>query len=131
MISPDAIALVAERKIAEAMEQGLFDDLPGYGKPLPEDEFAVLPDEVRLCARILKSASYLEGPDVPLAAAGVQDLLDPGPGGAREAYRGMERLALSLKDPRLGRRARAGEGGRRAGKLFDSPYLGRILSRLF
>ncbi|MDR1037041.1 MAG: DUF1992 domain-containing protein [Deltaproteobacteria bacterium] len=131
MLSVNAIALVAERKILEAVEQGMFDNLPGYGKPLPEDEFAGLPDEVRLCARILKSASCMDGPDFHLNGSRVTDMLEPGHGEAREAYACMERLALRLKKPSCRGKVPSGERSPRAGRLLDSPYLGRIFSKLF
>ncbi|MDR3153550.1 MAG: DUF1992 domain-containing protein [Deltaproteobacteria bacterium] len=129
----DPVAIIAERKILEAMEQGLFDDLPGSGKPLPEDEFANLPDAVRLCARILKSSSHLEGREAGLAPLAVAGLLEAGPDGAREAFRGIERLSLRLREPASGRPSgRQGRpGSPRAGRLLDSPYLSRILARLF
>ncbi|MDR2611504.1 MAG: DUF1992 domain-containing protein [Deltaproteobacteria bacterium] len=132
----DPVALVAERKILEAMEQGLFDNLPGYGRPLPEDEFANLPDEVRLCARILRSSSHLEGGAALPGSLRVSSLLEAGPGGAREAFRGIGRLGARLRGP--GPRRGGGPAGPegppregRAGRLLDSPYLGRILARLF
>ncbi|MDR1312310.1 MAG: DUF1992 domain-containing protein [Deltaproteobacteria bacterium] len=133
------VAIVAERKILEAMEQGAFDGLPGYGKPEPEDEFAGLPDEVRLCARILKSSSDMEGWESRMLSPSVSALLGPVPEGPREAFRGIERLELSLKE-RPSRKAgasseSAGASGApespRAGRLLGSPYLGRILARLF
>lgn len=42
--SRKAIELVAENKIAEAAEQGKFDNLPGAGKPLPELDRPFDPD---------------------------------------------------------------------------------------
>jgi hypothetical protein len=137
------IALVAERKILEAIENGEFDDLPGKGKPLPEDEFANLPDEVRLCARILKSSSHLEGREGDLPAVSVAGLLEAaGEGGALNAFKGAERLGLSLRDRSSRSRKRTREtsdpsalpeppGGPRAEKLINSPYIERILSRIF
>jgi hypothetical protein len=129
------IAIIAERRILEAMERGEFDDLPGYGKPLPDDEFANLPDEVRLCARILKSASFMDGPGLdPGMAMAVPAMLAPGPGGGREAWRSIERLGLRLRDP-APRRGRASAPAPalespRAAKVLDSPYLGKVLAKL-
>jgi hypothetical protein len=129
----DPVALIAERKILEAMEQGLFDDLPGRGKPLPEDEFANLPDEVRLCARILKSSSFMESRSGSLEGLPVSSLIGQGNGGARNAFRGMERLSLRLKPPdsRAGKVTAAPDESPRVSGLLDSPYLGRVLAKLF
>jgi hypothetical protein len=44
---------LAEQRILEAEREGVFDNLPGEGKPLPEDPFAALPDEIRMAARVL------------------------------------------------------------------------------
>ncbi|MEC3882723.1 DUF1992 domain-containing protein [Halobacillus litoralis] len=48
-----------EEKIKQSMKKGDFDNLPGKGKPLPKDEFAYLPPELRNSYRILKNANML------------------------------------------------------------------------
>ncbi|WP_394219702.1 DUF1992 domain-containing protein [Halobacillus trueperi] len=48
-----------EEKIKRSMKNGDFDNLPGKGKPLPKDEFAHLPPELRNSYRILKNANML------------------------------------------------------------------------
>jgi hypothetical protein len=53
-----ALELIAERKIAEAIAQGEFDDLPGAGKPLDLDEDPLVPEEQRMANRILKNAGF-------------------------------------------------------------------------
>lgn len=50
------MAIDIEAIIKEAQERGVFDNLPGAGKPLPEDHFKDLPEEIRMTYRILKSA---------------------------------------------------------------------------
>lgn len=55
----DVFALIAERKIREAMERGDFDSLPGKGRPLPPDDAAGVPEELRMGYRILKNAGCL------------------------------------------------------------------------
>ncbi|MYL21312.1 DUF1992 domain-containing protein [Halobacillus litoralis] len=52
-------AHLVEEKIKQALKEGDFDHLPGRGKPLPKDEFAHLPEEVRNSYRILKNANML------------------------------------------------------------------------
>ena len=42
----DILAIIAERKIREAMARGELDDLPGKGKPLALDEFPPYHDRI-------------------------------------------------------------------------------------
>ena len=55
----DLFAAIAERKIKEAMARGEFVDLPGAGRPLPPDDLASLPAELRMAYRVLKNAGCL------------------------------------------------------------------------
>ena len=50
---------LAERKIAEAVSRGEFDDLPGVGRPLDLADDALVPEELRLAYRILKNAGFV------------------------------------------------------------------------
>ncbi|WLR47868.1 DUF1992 domain-containing protein [Halobacillus litoralis] len=50
---------LVEEQIKQSMKKGDFDNLPGKGKPLPKDEFAHLPPELRNSYRILKNANML------------------------------------------------------------------------
>ena len=50
---------IAERRIADAMAQGVFDDLPGKGKPVCLDDDALIPAELRLAYRVLKNSGYV------------------------------------------------------------------------
>ena len=43
---------IAERKIAEAMERGEFQDLPGTGQPLDLTDDALIPEDLRVAYRI-------------------------------------------------------------------------------
>ena len=47
---------IAEKKIQQAMEQGEFDNLPGQGQPLPQDDDSHIPEDLRMAYRILKNA---------------------------------------------------------------------------
>jgi len=74
----DLFAVIAERRILEAMERGEFDDLPGKGKPLNlEDEDPMVPEELRMAYRMLKNAGLLP-PELELRKEilRLQDLLD-------------------------------------------------------
>ena len=55
-----ALELLAERKIAEAIERGELDGLPGAGKPLDLEDDPLVPEELRMAYRILRNAGYRE-----------------------------------------------------------------------
>jgi hypothetical protein len=59
LVTMEATAWIAEQRIREAMEDGVFDDLPGYGRPLRLDDDAHVPEDLRLAFRILKNAGVL------------------------------------------------------------------------
>ncbi|SFG66406.1 protein of unknown function [Halobacillus alkaliphilus] len=50
---------IIEEKIKQSLERGDFEDLPGKGKPLPKDDLAYVPAELRNGYRILKNANML------------------------------------------------------------------------
>jgi hypothetical protein len=135
----DVIALIAERKIAEAMEEGQFDDLPGAGRPLPEDDLDSLPAEARLAWRILRNAGF-SGPPAPGGGAPFEPALPPGSEEGRLGRR-LTRLQLGLESPpgpSGGRRekTRAGEGlevsghQERLSTIMGSPYLAKVLDKI-
>ncbi|MCS6879718.1 MAG: DUF1992 domain-containing protein [Oscillochloridaceae bacterium] len=47
-----------ERRIREAEAAGMFDNLPGAGKPLPLDDDDHVPEDLRIGYRLLKNAGY-------------------------------------------------------------------------
>ena len=53
------LEFIAERRIAEAVARGEFDDLPGAGQPLDLTDDALVPEELRVAYRILKNASFV------------------------------------------------------------------------
>jgi hypothetical protein len=55
-----AIAIIAEMRIKEAVERGELDGLPGAGRPLPLDEDANVPEDLRMAYKLLKNGGYLE-----------------------------------------------------------------------
>ncbi len=73
-----------EEKIKKSMERGDFDNLPGKGKPLPKDEFAHLPPDLRNSYRILKNANML--PEEMILKKRIVEL---------------EELLAGIKDPEL------------------------------
>jgi hypothetical protein len=56
---------IAEERIRQAMEDGAFDGLPGAGKPLKLDDDRMVPEELRMAARVLKNAGCVP-PEVEL-----------------------------------------------------------------
>lgn len=55
----DWASSIADEKIREAQLRGDFDQLPGAGKPLPEDELSGVPEELRMGYKMLKNAGVL------------------------------------------------------------------------
>ncbi len=95
---------LAERRIREAAEQGLFDDLPGRGCPLRLDDDALVPEELRAGYRLLRNAGYLP-PE--LQASGelkrVEQLLAQAASVEARAGLEAERRRLRLKLQMIGR----------------------------
>ena len=50
---------LVEGRIQKAQEEGVFDNLPGKGKPLHLDEDASIPEDLRLTFKVLKNAHCL------------------------------------------------------------------------
>jgi len=50
---------IAEHKIAEAIQRGELNDLPGSGKPLQLEDDSLIPEELRAGYRLLKNSGYL------------------------------------------------------------------------
>lgn len=50
---------LAERRIEEARDAGELDNLPGAGKPLPEEDWSMVAEEERMGYRLLKNAGYM------------------------------------------------------------------------
>jgi hypothetical protein len=55
----DIFEKIAEKKILEAIAQGLFDDLPNKGKPLKIENDSWVPEDLRLGYKILKNAGCI------------------------------------------------------------------------
>lgn len=62
----DMFAMIAERKIQEAMARGEFDNLPGRGKPLVQEDLSAVPEELRMAYKIMKNAGCVP-PEVELS----------------------------------------------------------------
>ena len=55
----DAFQRIAENRILEAMEAGVFDNLPGHGKPLRLEDESHIPPDLRMVYKVMKMADCL------------------------------------------------------------------------
>jgi hypothetical protein len=124
-------ALLAERKIREAMREGQFDNLPGFGRPQSLEDLSHLPPELRLAYIILKNSGYLEegGPEAP----SLRELLRRGAGEARDGAK-VERLNFLLNRARRRQAEKTGaaappESDEAALEKIDPDYLDKLLKR--
>ena len=96
---------IAERKIAEAIERGDFDDLPGAGRPLQLDDDAHVPEDLRAAYRILKNAGYVP-PEVQTLnrIAELERLVEEAPQDERLLVLKKIALLRTAAESRVGRR---------------------------
>ena len=94
------IHIVAEDRIHRAVEDGVFDDLEGTGRPLPADEAANMPPELRMAYRVLKNAGYVSEEVRAKAVEQNQIVSTPELFGEcsdeQKAYRKMRKLRTSM-----------------------------------
>src|SRR5436190_12042329 len=50
---------IAEQRILEAQREGVFDNLPGKGKPLELEDLSWVPEDLRIGYHVLKNAHVL------------------------------------------------------------------------
>jgi hypothetical protein len=55
----EAIRIIAERKIREAIEEGLFNIEEWRNRPLPPSNDSMIPDDLRIAYKMLKNAGYV------------------------------------------------------------------------
>ena len=68
---------IAERKIEQAMSRGEFDNLSCKGKPLPPDDMAMVPEDLRMAYKILKNAGVVpEEIELQKSIINLNDLLN-------------------------------------------------------
>ena len=120
MLTADAVAFVAEQKIQEALKEGVFDNLPGAGKPLVQEDLSHLPPEMRMAYTILKNSGYTGKPEMPVSNVET-DSVKP------EAKTRSRLLRLDVLLRRV-RRARGQDED--MPPLLDELYLDKILKRL-
>ncbi|MDR0549826.1 MAG: DUF1992 domain-containing protein [Deltaproteobacteria bacterium] len=116
--SESIIAVVAERKIQEAMAEGQFDNLPGEGQPQNLEDLTGIPEDLRLSYIIIKNAGYVDPNSAQAGTFG--SLLAAAPEEA-EYFRRLTKLNLRLRS-RSKRKA--------VDRLTDSTYLSQILQKI-
>jgi hypothetical protein len=115
--------LIAEQKIREAIERGEFDNLPGQGRPLDLSDDRLVPEELRMAYRLLKSAGF-----VPLeleAHKEIRDLEQLIRGLGLGAERSKALRKLQLLSARLAQSRRGREDLR-----VEADYYARLVQRL-
>jgi hypothetical protein len=117
----DILDQIVERRIAEAIGRGDFDDLPGAGRPLTLDDDQLVPEELRVAFRIMKNAGYVPD-EVRLFAElrSAEQLL-------MQAGRDEERVAASARVRLLLERIGA---GRAVTMQVQSQYFEQLVERL-
>jgi hypothetical protein len=120
-VNLSGLEALVEARIAEAMTNGEFDNLPGAGRPLDLDNDAAIAPELRVAHRILKNAGFV--PDEVHARREITQLralvatLDDD-GARRQAASRLALLQCQLE----------AAGARRP--LRDRAYYGRLLEKL-
>lgn len=118
------IQTIAERKILQAISEGTLADLSHWkNRPLPPDDMASVPEDLRMAYRLLKNSGYLpEEISLQQEISRVEQLLATCTD-EREKVRQLRRIAcLKTKlEGRMGRRLQLGE---------DGPYYPQVVDRL-
>ncbi len=54
----DFSTLMSEQRIRKAYQDGEFNELPGFGKPMDLNDDAGIPEELKMAHRMMKNAGY-------------------------------------------------------------------------
>ena len=96
---------IVEERIQNAQQEGLFDNLPGKGKPLRLDDDTSIPEDLRLTFKILKNSNCLPiEMEMRKEIFGLHQLLNAAidPESRQELRRELNRLILRLNIQRRG-----------------------------
>lgn len=117
------IERLAEEAIAKHMREGGFDNLEGRGKPLPEEDLSMVPEDLRMAYRILKNAGCLP-PELEREKE-IRTTLDllSGLADERERYRQLQRVNLMIRKLNMGR-------NRPVDRELPEVYYGKVVDRL-
>jgi hypothetical protein len=55
----DYLHRIVEERIKKAQEEGVFDNLPGKGKPLQLEDDSAIPEDLRVAYKVLKNSNCL------------------------------------------------------------------------
>lgn len=105
-------ATLAEERIRQAQSAGVFDDLPGAGRPIVFDDDPLAPEELRIAWRLLHGAGLVgpgtayQGP-MPSTFAAMMALVDRA-GARRDPYDARVRQSRARAREALARRLRGG-----------------------
>jgi hypothetical protein len=94
---------LAEKHIDEARTRGELSDLPGEGRPLPAEDNALVPEELRAAYRLLKNAGLAPAELAPLTEIRDIEKLLQGAGSDDERLRLLTRLQWLLNRRHGGR----------------------------
>lgn len=112
---------IVERKIAEAVERGDFDNLPGAGRPFEIEEDLLVPAELRVAYRLLKNAGYVPDEVKVFAEIRSAEQLLMKAGNDEERVAASARVRLLLE--RMG-------AGRAMAMQVQSQYYEQLVERL-
>lgn len=117
------IERLAEEAIVRHMREGGFDNLEGKGRPLPEEDLSLVPEDLRMAYRILKNAGCLP-PELEREKE-IRTALDllSGLADERERYRQMQRVNFLIRKLNLGR-------NRPVDRELPELYYGRMVERM-
>lgn len=97
------IERLAEEAIQKHLREGGFDNLEGKGRPLPEEDLSMVPEDLRMAYRILKNAGCLP-PELEREKE-IRTALDllSGLTDERERYRRMQRVNFKIRQLNMSR----------------------------
>lgn len=123
----DPLQRMAESRIKDAIDEGLFEDLPGRGRPLELVDDSRVPVELRGAYIALRSAGMLpEEMELRKSIVGLRDLIEAATDGDERARLEAELDGLSTRFDLLMQRRR-GVGLRGSG--YGSRAVSRLLGR--
>lgn len=130
------LALIAELKIRQAMDEGQFDHLPGRGQPQNLEDLSALPPDLRMAYIVLKNSGHLEAPAEENLATNLNHLLRQSSGECRDCAK-LEKLKYLLDHSRRSKGQNpktepdeSGPDGADRTEEIDPGYLAEILRRL-
>lgn len=56
----DMFHIISEDRIKKAYQDGDFDNLPGFGKPMQLEDLSGIPEELRMAYKLLKNGGYTQ-----------------------------------------------------------------------